>query len=93
MLEHIASELESDMSSNGWVGKTVTLKYKLDTYQGEALASQLVFKQLNLAPPRLAIVFTRAKSLSRYISSKEELFSVRSTLLSSQMPCRGNSVS
>lgn len=37
-LEHIASELESDMSRNGWVGKTVTLKYKLDTYQGKSLS-------------------------------------------------------
>ncbi|KAF9452745.1 IMS-domain-containing protein [Macrolepiota fuliginosa MF-IS2] len=54
MLEHIASELESDMSRNGWMGKTVTLKYKLDTYQ----------------------VFTRAKSLTRYVSSKQELFSI-----------------
>ncbi|KAF5351766.1 hypothetical protein D9756_007614 [Leucocoprinus leucothites] len=53
-LEHIAAELEADMSSNGWTGKTVTLKYKLDTYQ----------------------VFSRAKSLSRYVSSKEELFSI-----------------
>lgn len=39
MLEHIASELESDMSRNGWMGKTVTLKYKLDTYQGWACPS------------------------------------------------------
>ncbi|EKM80636.1 hypothetical protein AGABI1DRAFT_55621 [Agaricus bisporus var. burnettii JB137-S8] len=53
-LEHIASELETDMARNGWAGKTITLKYKLDTYQ----------------------VFTRAKSLDRYVSSKEDLFSI-----------------
>ncbi len=33
-LEEIAEELEEDMESNGWTGKTITLKYKLDTYQG-----------------------------------------------------------
>lgn len=33
-LEEVAAELEGDMESNGWTGKTVTLKFKLDTYQG-----------------------------------------------------------
>ncbi|KAI0075742.1 DNA/RNA polymerase [Panus rudis PR-1116 ss-1] len=32
-LEEVAAELEHDMQSDGWTGKTVTLKYKLDTYQ------------------------------------------------------------
>ncbi|KAH8107995.1 IMS-domain-containing protein [Cristinia sonorae] len=32
-LEEVAAELESDMDHGGWTGKTVTLKYKLDTYQ------------------------------------------------------------
>ncbi|KAH9935682.1 uncharacterized protein B0H18DRAFT_976825 [Fomitopsis serialis] len=32
-LEDVAAELESDMNEGGWTGKTVTLKYKLDTYQ------------------------------------------------------------
>ncbi|KAI0949222.1 hypothetical protein AcW1_008900 [Taiwanofungus camphoratus] len=32
-LEEVAAELESDMINGGWTGKTVTLKYKLDTYQ------------------------------------------------------------
>ncbi|TFY61207.1 hypothetical protein EVJ58_g4658 [Rhodofomes roseus] len=32
-LEEVAAELESDMTNGGWTGKTVTLKYKLDTYQ------------------------------------------------------------
>ncbi|KIL62574.1 hypothetical protein M378DRAFT_12776 [Amanita muscaria Koide BX008] len=32
-LQEIAQELEDDMESNGWTGRTVTLKYKLDTYQ------------------------------------------------------------
>lgn len=34
-LEEVAAELEDDMTKSGWTGKTVTLKYKLDTYQGQ----------------------------------------------------------
>ena len=33
-LEEVAAELSEDMEASGWTGKTVTLKYKLDTYQG-----------------------------------------------------------
>ncbi|KAI0315702.1 hypothetical protein OF83DRAFT_1061610, partial [Amylostereum chailletii] len=47
-LDEVAAELEEDMASSGWTGRTVTLKYKLDTYQ----------------------VFTRAKSLDRWITTK-----------------------
>jgi len=32
-LEDIATELEDEMESGGWTGRTVTLKYKLDTYE------------------------------------------------------------
>lgn len=32
-LEDIAAELEDDMESGGWTGRTITLKYKLDTYE------------------------------------------------------------
>ncbi|KAI0821695.1 hypothetical protein BC628DRAFT_1329079 [Trametes gibbosa] len=32
-LEEVAAELEADMVESGWTGKTVTLKYKLDTFQ------------------------------------------------------------
>ena len=34
-LEEVASELSSDMIEGGWTGKTITLKYKLDTYKGK----------------------------------------------------------
>ena len=34
-LEEVAAELSKDLTEGGWTGKTVTLKYKLDTYQGE----------------------------------------------------------
>ena len=30
----VAEELERDMSKRGWAGKTVTLKFKLDTFKG-----------------------------------------------------------
>ncbi|KAI0355704.1 DNA/RNA polymerase [Trametes cingulata] len=32
-LEEVAAELEHDMEEGGWTGKTITLKYKLDTFQ------------------------------------------------------------
>jgi len=32
-LEEVAEELESDMEKSGWTGRTVTLKYKLSTYE------------------------------------------------------------
>lgn len=34
-LSEISVELEKDMTEMGWIGRTVTLKYKLDTYQGK----------------------------------------------------------
>ncbi|RDB24727.1 DNA polymerase kappa [Hypsizygus marmoreus] len=33
LLDNIAVELEKDMKETGWAGRTVSLKYKLDTYQ------------------------------------------------------------
>ena len=39
-LNEVAAELEKDMEQNGWTGRTVTLKYKLDTYQGVLVAFQ-----------------------------------------------------
>lgn len=37
-LDDVADELGRDMVSGGWTGKTVTLKYKLDTYQGNSFS-------------------------------------------------------
>lgn len=34
-LEEVVDELVEDMKEGGWAGKTVTLKYKLDTFKGE----------------------------------------------------------
>ncbi|PFH53760.1 hypothetical protein AMATHDRAFT_991 [Amanita thiersii Skay4041] len=65
-LEEIAQELEHDMETNGWTGRTVTLKYKLDTYQ----------------------VFTRAKSMDKWITKKEDLFAIGKELLMPEFPLR-----
>jgi hypothetical protein len=46
-LEEVADELESEMRENGWVGHTITLKFKLDTFQGN----------LRHSPPLLILIF------------------------------------
>ncbi|TFY79901.1 hypothetical protein EWM64_g4108 [Hericium alpestre] len=63
-LDEVAEELESDMESGGWTGRTVTLKYKLDTYQ----------------------VFTRAKSLDRWVTKKSNLLAIGKELLKPELP-------
>lgn len=37
-LEEVAEELEGDMAAKGWAGRTVTLKFKRSTYEGEELS-------------------------------------------------------
>jgi DNA polymerase kappa len=66
----VAAELKKDMEQNGWTGRTVTLKYKLDTYQG--VCFQSVLEELFY----MVTVFTRAKSFDRWVSTKEELYNV-----------------
>ena len=63
-LEDIAAELEDDMERGGWTGRTVTLKYKLDTYE----------------------VYTRSKSLNRWIKTKAELYEIGQELLQPEWP-------
>ncbi|KAG6850960.1 hypothetical protein H0H93_005829 [Arthromyces matolae] len=58
-LKDVATELENDMKQHGWTGRTITLKFKLDTFQGR---------------PDSMPVFTRAKSFDRWITKKEDLF-------------------
>ncbi|KAH9046045.1 IMS-domain-containing protein [Lactarius hengduanensis] len=65
-LEDIAAELEDDMERGGWTGRTVTLKYKLDTYE----------------------VFTRAKTLNRWVKTKSELYEAGRELLQPEWPLR-----
>jgi DNA polymerase kappa len=33
-LDEVATALEKDMQRSGWTGRTLTLKFKLDTFQG-----------------------------------------------------------
>lgn len=75
----MAAELEKDMEQNGWTGRTVTLKYKLDTYQGVCFKS--IFKDFF----HMVIVFTRAKSFDRWVSTKEELYNVIGLLQASSL--------
>ncbi|KAH7108148.1 IMS-domain-containing protein [Auriculariales sp. MPI-PUGE-AT-0066] len=65
-LKEIARTLEEDLQHGGWTGKTVTLKYKLDTFQS----------------------FTRARSLSRFISNQHDLFNIGKELLQAEFPLR-----
>ena len=65
------------MEQNGWTGRTVTLKYKLDTYQG------VCFKSVLEDLFHMVIVFTRAKSFDRWVSTKEELYNVSGLLQAS----------
>ena len=74
-LNEVAVELSKDMTEDGWTGKTVTLKYKLDNFQGERTCTRhLLVRITNItALP----VFTRAKSLTRWVSTRQEvLFAV-----------------
>lgn len=65
-LEEVAEELESDMADRGWAGRTVTLKYKLHTYQ----------------------VFTRARSIGKWITKKEDLLAIGKELLQPELPLK-----
>ncbi len=61
------------MESSGWAGKTITLKYKLDTYQGKLL----LYVHPQQHQLKRYLVFTRARALERWITKKEDLFNVR----------------
>ncbi|KAG9030489.1 hypothetical protein FRB95_003884 [Tulasnella sp. JGI-2019a] len=65
-LEGVAESLADDLERTGFAGKTITLKYKLDTYQ----------------------LFTRAKSCSRWITSKEDLFEIGKELFLKELPLK-----
>jgi DNA polymerase kappa len=58
-LGEVVDELAGDMERGGWAGRTVTLKYKLDTFQ----------------------VFTRAKSLDRWVRTREDLLAIGTELV------------
>lgn len=74
-LQEIALELEKDMSRDGWTGRTVTLKYKLDTYQGTCFVHYYSWALVTFYSPSFE-VFTRAKTFDRWVFTKEELYAV-----------------
>ncbi|KAF9478811.1 DNA/RNA polymerase [Pholiota conissans] len=84
-LDEVAAELEKDMEDTGWMGRTITLKYKLDTYQGKQ--PLCVFLRI-WTIERFFLVFTRAKSMSQWISKKEDLFNIGKELLLAEFPLR-----
>ena len=49
-LDYIASLLERDLESNGWTGKTVTLTFKLDTFQGMQIITIVLHHSLDIPP-------------------------------------------
>lgn len=74
-LDEVSAELSEDMTEGGWTGKTITLKYKLDTYKGRFLLQP---GSLYVRGAKVLLVFTRAKSLDKWVSTKkEDLFAVR----------------
>ena len=76
-LEEVAGELSADLTDGGWTGKTITLKYKLDTFQGTPPWSGTGF---GIREYSRVVVCTRAKSLDKWLSTKkEDLFAVRSS--------------
>ncbi|KAH7339479.1 hypothetical protein B0J17DRAFT_655321 [Rhizoctonia solani] len=63
-LDKIAEGLARDCEKRGWTGKTLTLKYKLDTYQS----------------------FSRAKSLPKWVMTKEDILPHAQELLLKEFP-------
>ncbi|KAF7315401.1 IMS-domain-containing protein [Mycena indigotica] len=63
-LYEVCAELEADMEQTQWAGRTITLKYKLDTFE----------------------VSTRAKTLDRFITRKDDLFAIGHELLLAELP-------
>ncbi|KAK0212904.1 DNA/RNA polymerase [Desarmillaria ectypa] len=85
-LQEVAQELEDDMNNNGWTGRTITLKFKLDTYQG--ILSYASRPDRLLLTSLILIVFTRAKSFDRWITKKEELLKIGKELLLPEFPLK-----
>lgn len=85
-LGEVAAELEEDMETGGWTGRTVTLKYKLDTYQGISWHLEFLHDWVLIFQTRP--VFTRAKSFNKWITKKADLFATGRDLLLPEMPLR-----
>jgi len=73
-LEEVAEELEGDMAAKGWAGRTVTLKFKRSTYEGEELSDLTLDCAIRY---RICVVCIRAKATNHLVTKKDELFNVR----------------
>lgn len=67
-LTDIAEELHKDMENLQYAGKTVTVKYKLHTFESRFFLTRLFADHVDK---------TRAQSVKRYISTKDEILPVR----------------
>ena len=69
MLTEIAEELHKDMTNLQYAGKTVTVKYKLHTFESRLrfIAYRFIADQIDK---------TRAQSVKKYISTKDEILPV-----------------
>jgi DNA polymerase kappa len=65
MLTEIAEELHKDMENLQYAGKTVTVKYKLHTFESKSSGNGVD-----------SIDKTRAQSVKKYISTKDEILPV-----------------
>ncbi|KAG8813404.1 hypothetical protein FRC17_001589 [Serendipita sp. 399] len=84
-LEHVAQELEEDLERLGYAGHTVTLKIKLDTFEGMHLASSSGGKTLN---GQRDPVRSRAKSAQKPVRKYDELVSIGEELLAHELPLK-----
>ena len=72
-LEEVAEELEDDMAGKGWAGRTVTLKFKRSTYEGEEWTGSSHIASSDTA---FALVCTRSKAMNHWVAKKDDLFNV-----------------
>ncbi|KAJ3857503.1 DNA/RNA polymerase [Lentinula lateritia] len=78
-LEEVAEELENDMTETGWAGRTVTLKYKLENYQGRyrfilfnymsSQSNKLLLPELPLKIRLIGLRVTKLKDLKISVDS------------------------
>jgi hypothetical protein len=70
-LDHVAKELEEDMERLEYAGNTITLKVKLDTFEGDSLPP---LKERKISHDA---VRSRAKSVHKPVRTYDEFMAVR----------------
>jgi DNA polymerase kappa len=86
-LEKVASDLEEDLARTGWAGRTITLKYKLDNFQSMCNPT-LEYLENMLIVTFVYEAFTRAKTLPRYITTKEDILAAGKDLFLRELPLK-----